>query len=51
VSFGNTLPPARETVLGRPARGVPGTRFNPATGGGCVEAVEGAYARTLVKEC
>ena len=45
VAFGNTLPPARELVLGRAARGLPGTRFDPRTGLGRAEAVKGAYDR------
>ena len=47
VSFGNTLPHARELVLGRAERGVPGTRFNPRTGAGHVAAIQGAYERAV----
>ena len=47
VAFGDTLPRAREQVMGRPARGEPGKRFDPRTGMGHVSAIEGKYARAL----
>ena len=45
VAFGGTLPAARELVHGRAERGVPGTAFDPRTGGGHVGRVEGQYDR------
>ena len=47
VAFGNTMPAAREAVLGRAERGEQGTRFDPRSGAGHVAAIEGAYARAL----
>ena len=45
IGMGNTLPRAREQVLGREERGQPGMRFDPRTGAGHVAAITGAYAR------
>ena len=49
VAFGNTLPRARELVLGRAERGLPGTRFDPRTGLGHVAAIRGAYDRAAAR--
>ena len=47
VAFGNTMPEAREKVLGRRERGVAGGRaFCPRTGEGYAAEVHGDYART-----